>query len=96
MQAESNQSIKIEVEFISTLRLAVGEKNCTVSLSRDSNLYDLANELRRIYQDKIERRLMDRNGNLWVLFSVNKQVVKGDYVLQEGDDVIIMPPLTGG
>lgn len=81
--------MKIETQFFSRLRDVAGGSHLTLDLPEGSTLADL---LARLYTEHPEIHAWDRT----LLLAVGLEFAERTQVLQEGDDVSIMPPVQGG
>ena len=81
--------MKIEVHFFSRLRDLSGLSRVDRELSDGQTIGDL---LEVIYVECTSLREWDQH----ILTAVNEEYAERDYVLKEGDNVSIMPPVSGG
>ena len=79
----------VKVLFFASVRDLVGEPEQTVSVSEGANVADLLSEIAGQYPrfGEMERSLM---------VSVNQEYVERDGVLRDGDEVALIPPISGG
>lgn len=77
------------MKFFAMVRQTVGEKEKTMELESGTKVEDLVEELIDEYP-KLE------NIRDILIVSVNKHKASDDHVLEEGDEVAVMPPVTGG
>lgn len=91
MITASPDSIAVNVRFFARLREALGTDSEAVTLSAGSTTADLIDTLAR-------------RGEAWqqlqqggpVLVAVNQQMGRTGTPLQDGDEVALFPPVTGG
>ncbi len=81
--------LEVIVKFFASARDIVGEKDLTVELDKESKVDDLMEQLYDQYPD-----LEDMKEQL--LISVNKDRTDKDENLKDGDEIAVMPPVTGG
>ena len=79
----------VKVLFFASIRDLVGEREQTVSVPEGASVADLLSELagRHPRFGEMERSLM---------VSVNQEYVERDRVLTDGDEVALIPPVSGG
>ncbi|MEF8875046.1 MAG: molybdopterin converting factor subunit 1 [Candidatus Thermoplasmatota archaeon] len=81
--------IEILVKFFAMVRQTVGKKDMTMEIKKGTKVEELVDELIEDYPDLEEIRDI-------LIVSVNKSRADDDRILEEGDEVAIMPPVTGG
>lgn len=81
--------MKIKVKFFAILREKVGTGEVTKEIREGSTVRELWEALKRDYPKlaPVEMRL---------LYAVNRDYVNADYVLKERDEVVFVPPVSGG
>ncbi len=84
-----SSEVEITVKFFASARDAVGDKNLKMSLKKGSKVDDI---MKSLFEDYPELEEMKDQ----LLISVNKDRTGKDEKLQDGDEVAIMPPVTGG
>jgi molybdopterin synthase catalytic subunit len=89
--------INIHVKFFASCRELVGESSVTVSLpvveGEGTSEGTSTVELLRVLEDMFPSL---KGGLSEVSLAVNKQYVDGCSVLREGDEVALLPPMSGG
>ena len=85
--------INIHVKFFASCRELVGESSVTVSLPVVEGEGTSTVELLRVLEDMFPSL---KGGLSEVSLAVNKQYVDGCSVLREGDEVALLPPMSGG
>lgn len=80
---------EVIVKFFASARDIVGEKNLTIELDRESKVDDL---MKHLYDRYPELENMKEQ----LLISVNKDRTNKDEPLKDGDEIAVMPPVTGG
>jgi sulfur-carrier protein len=81
--------MKVKVLFFAVLKDMVGEGERFMDVSKGTTVSSLANSL----FGETQTKHFDASG---LLFSVNEQLVGGEYKLQEQDILALMPPVSGG
>jgi molybdopterin synthase catalytic subunit len=81
--------IKITLKLFGPLREATGESTLRVELEEGASVADLLNWLSK------RNPLVDKLGDR-LAASVNLEIADSDAVLQEGDEVAFLPPVSGG
>src|SRR5262249_47327719 len=81
--------MKVSVLLFAALREAVGERRLTLDLADGATLRDLASCLGESYPSA--RPLLPT-----VAFAIDNEYVPGDSALSEGNEVALIPPVTGG
>ena len=84
--------MNVRVLFFASLRESVGASEMDLELPEKSSKGTLLRVIeKRIQADQFEA-LCDKK----LRFAVNQDLVKGDFVLHEGDEIAFLPPITGG
>jgi len=81
--------MKVMVRFLVNYRELVGCSEKSLDLPEDATIGSLLDELFRSYP-----RLSAHRDE--VIISVNKKQARGRQKLQEGDEVVLLPPSVGG
>ena len=81
--------ITVKVLFFASVRDLVGDSNRTVSLAEGLTVTDLIADLASKH-----KRFIEMAPSLMV--SVNQEYVPRDTVLNQGDEVAFIPPVSGG
>ena len=81
--------MKVKVKFFAILRERAGTGEITKEIRKGSTVAELWEALQRDYSKlaPVDMRL---------LYAVNQVYVKADYVLKERDEVVFVPPVSGG
>jgi molybdopterin synthase catalytic subunit len=81
--------VKIEVKFFASYKEALGREELDLELDDNSTVSDLIEHLRKDHP---------KLGNLLetLVVSVNLEYAHYDTVLKEGDEVALLPPVSGG
>ncbi len=77
----------IKLKLFAYLRETLGVKEEDIEIDEGTKV----GELWDAFKDKIPR-----HGNFRVLFAVNGEYVEEDRELKEGDEVVFIPPVSGG
>ncbi len=81
--------MKVKVKFFAALRERVGSSEITKEIGEGSTVGELWQTLQRDYP-----KLAPINTTL--LYAVNRDYVSTSRVLQDGDEVVFVPPVSGG
>ena len=81
--------MKVRVKFFAILREKVGAAEITREISEGSTVADLWQALQKDYPK------LDVPG-IRLLYAVNQNYVKPDHVLKDQDEVVFVPPVSGG
>jgi molybdopterin converting factor subunit 1 len=81
--------MKVRVKFFAILRERAGTAETTRELAAASSVSDLWRELQKAYPR------LDVPG-IRLLYAVNQSYVSADHKLAEGDEVVFIPPVSGG
>ncbi len=81
--------MKICVKFFASAREAVGESDVTVDLHENAT----ANDVLDFFSSRFEAMKQIRP---YVRVAVNQSYVLNEHVLNDGDEVAIIPPVSGG
>ncbi|MBI2988605.1 MAG: molybdopterin converting factor subunit 1 [Deltaproteobacteria bacterium] len=81
--------MKVKIKFFAMLRERAGAGEITKEIREGMTVGELWRVLRRDYPRlaPVEMRL---------LYAVNQDYVAADYVLKEQDEVVFVPPVSGG
>ncbi|MEK6600836.1 MAG: molybdopterin converting factor subunit 1 [Candidatus Binatota bacterium] len=81
--------MKVKVKFFAILRERVGTGEITKEIREGSTIGELWESLKKEYPKlaPVEMRL---------LYAVNQNYVSADHVLKEKDEVVFVPPVSGG
>ena len=81
--------MKVKVKFFAILRERVGTGEIIKEIREGSTVGELWEALKRDYPKlaPVDTRL---------LYAVNQDYVNADYVLKERDEVVFVPPVSGG
>lgn len=81
--------MKIKIKFFASYREIVGRSEAVLDLTYGSTLGALLEDLKGTYP---------KLGSLTdsIIASVNKRYAKEDVVLKDGDEVALLPPVSGG
>lgn len=82
----------VRVLFFASLKEAVGMSETVVSLDAPASREALLGSLREVLGESGYRALTAEN----VRLAVNQELVAGPAVIEPGDEVAFMPPVTGG
>ncbi len=85
----SEAGITVSIQFFASARELTGVRNSSIELVEDHSLTGLKARLIQIYPALSPR--LDH-----FLVSVNQEFVTGDLLLNDGDEVGIFPPVSGG
>ena len=81
--------MKVKVKFFAILRERAGAGEITIEIEEGSTITDLWDALTKDYP-----KLAPVNVRL--LYAVNRNYVKADHALKENDEVVFIPPVSGG
>jgi molybdopterin converting factor subunit 1 len=81
--------MKVKVKFFAMLRERAGTGEAMIDIEAGATIGDLWEALKKVYPKlaPVETRL---------LYAVNQNYVKTDHVLEENDEVVFIPPVSGG
>ena len=81
--------MRVLVKFFASYRETLGKNEIKVELDRGSSVSDLLDVLRRDYPEL--GKLMET-----LVVSINLEYATYDTILKEGDEVALLPPVSGG
>lgn len=81
--------MKVKVKFFAILKEKAGAAEITKEIKEGSTVTDLWQALQSDYP-KLP------SSGIRLLYAVNQSYVRGDHVLKEGDEVVFVPPVSGG
>lgn len=81
--------MRVKVKFFAILRERVGTSEITKEVSEGTTVGELWATLKREYASlgSVEMRL---------LYAVNQNYVNGDHILKDHDEIVFVPPVSGG
>lgn len=81
--------MKIKVKFFASYREIAGQPEVLMEVKEGTTLREFMGDLRRKYPRL--RGLTDT-----IIASVNKRYARDDLMLKDGDEVALLPPVSGG
>ena len=81
--------MKVKVKFFALIREKIDAREINIEIKDGSTLGVLWEELKNSY-------LVLKNINSSLLFSVNHEYASLDSLLKEGDEIALIPPVSGG
>jgi molybdopterin converting factor subunit 1 len=81
--------MKVKVRFFAILREQVGKREITKEVEDGSTVGELWESLRQEYPKLA-------GANVRLLYAVNQNYVTPDQILQDNDEVVFVPPVSGG
>ncbi len=81
--------MRIKVKFFASYREAIGRAGLDVEVKDDTNISGLLEQLK---QDHPGLGALTEN----LIVSVNREYAAYDTILKDGDDVALLPPVSGG
>jgi molybdopterin converting factor subunit 1 len=81
--------MRVKVRFFAILRERSGVDEVGVELAEGATIGDLWRTLQARFPKLA-------SGTLRLLYAVNREYVREDHVLHEGDEVVFIPPVSGG
>lgn len=81
--------MKVKVKFFAILRERVGAGEITKEIGEGSTVKELWDALARDYPKLASARMH-------LLYAVNQSYVAPDHVLRDRDEVVFVPPVSGG
>ena len=81
--------MKVKVKFFAILRERAGTGEITKEIREGSTMRELWEILQRDYPKLAPVKMR-------LLYAVNQDYVNADYVLKEQDEVVFVPPVSGG
>ncbi len=84
-----SSKIRLNVKFFSSARDAAGEKEIEVEVDKNMTVEKLLDYLMDKYSglDNLKKQL---------IIAVNKDTVSKNKMLEDGDEVAVLPPVSGG
>jgi molybdopterin converting factor subunit 1 len=84
-----NSTIRISILYFATVKDATGIRMESIDLSNDTSIREMLSKISIIYP-KLKHILNN------IQISVNYRIVDLNTVLKEGDEVALLPPISGG
>jgi MoaD family protein len=81
----------VRVRFFASIKEKVGKSEIEAYISGSETVGVLMGRIANEYEVKREVLINDT-----LLYAVNHNHVKSDYLLKDGDEVAVLPPLSGG
>lgn len=81
--------MKVAVLLFARLRELVGKERLEMELSHETKVSDVLNVL---FDDKHQAQEIGQ----CLLFAINQNYVKPDTILKDGDELALIPPVSGG
>ena len=81
--------MKIEATFFALYRERVGKRKHTVQLPENSTVSEFVSEIRQLFPSMAPPGVN-------IVIAVNAEYADPEDILHEGDDVCLIPPVSGG
>ncbi|OGL41099.1 MAG: molybdopterin converting factor subunit 1 [Candidatus Schekmanbacteria bacterium RIFCSPHIGHO2_02_FULL_38_11] len=81
--------MKVKIKFFAALREGIGKSEIEINIPSGSRLNGLIERLEKEYKAIAEFKTS-------IAYSINMEYVRGDEVLKEGDEIALIPPVSGG
>jgi len=85
--------IEVKVKFLSTLRDIVGVREASIIVSKNATLADVLNVLKEKWP---RLHVIDVESEGPIIMLLNGVAVKLDTPIRENDEIVLMPPASGG
>ncbi|MCS7365178.1 MAG: MoaD/ThiS family protein [archaeon GB-1867-035] len=85
--------IEVKVKFLSTLRDIVGVREASIIVSKNATLADVLNVLKEKWP---RLHVIDVESEGPIIMLLNGVAVKLDTPVRENDEIVLMPPASGG
>ena len=82
-------TVRISILYFATVKDATGIRMESINLSKDTSIREMLSKISIIYP-KLKHILNN------IQISVNYRIVDLNTVLKEGDEVALLPPISGG
>jgi len=82
-------TINVKLKFFASAREAVGSKEVEMQVESGSSANDVLEQLIEEYPE-----LKDQEKHL--VLAVNKQTGRSDKMIKDGDEIAVLPPVSGG
>ncbi len=89
MKTEAGSTIKVTVKLFAAYQEACGVSELVLELPAETSVVEVRDRLIADYPQLAQWRDLTR-------FGVNLQFVESDTALQDGDEVVLIPPVSGG
>lgn len=84
-----SSTVSIRLKFFASAREIVGKKDLVIDIKRGSKAKDVLDRLMERYPDL--KQLEDQ-----LILAVNKQTGRADKMIEDGDEIAVLPPVSGG
>ena len=81
--------MKVKIKFFALIREKIGIKEIDMEIKEGATLGMLFDKLKKNYP-------VLKDSSNYLLFSVNKEYASLNSVLNEGDEIALIPPVSGG
>lgn len=81
--------MRVKIKFFAALREGTEKSEIEIDIPSGSRLNDLIERLKKEYKAIAEFKTS-------IAYSINMEYAKGDEVLKEGDEIALIPPVSGG
>ncbi|MBE0477734.1 MoaD/ThiS family protein [Candidatus Aerophobetes bacterium] len=90
--------MKVIVKLLGSLSIVAGIQSAEVELEEDNNTVErIVDKIVGMYGgEKIKRRIFTRDGGVAVTLALNGTWCSLDAKVKDGDEICIMPPISGG
>ncbi len=88
--------MKVRIKLLGGISSLTGVKTVEIQVNKDDTVGKSIEKMVRIYGEQLKRRIFYKGGGLGVILLLNgKGCDLGDKV-KDGDEIFIMPPISGG
>lgn len=87
------REIEVKVKFLSTLRDIVGVREASIIVPKNATLADVLNVLKEKWP---RLHVIDVESEGPIIMLLNGVAVKLDTPVKEDDEIVLMPPASGG
>lgn len=88
--------MEIRCRLPSSWCLRRGDRDLTVEFGMQGTVRQLIESLVKRYVPDVACRVFDSRGRLQIMVAVNGEVCDENHVLEDGDQVVIFRPVSGG
>ena len=89
--------MKITVKFLGSLRFEIGTPVLELDLDgEDKSVKDVIEKIIEIKGEKAKRRILYKDGGIGVILVLNGKRCSLDEKVKQGDEFLMMAPISGG
>ena len=88
--------MKVKIKLLGSIGNLTGVKTVELPVNKGDTVSKLIEKMVKVYGEQLKRRIFYRGGGLGVILVLNGKQCNLDDKVKDGDEISIMPPISGG